>query len=172
MHSQVLSDGSRVSDRLHSMRVHIGADHAGFGLKTHLIAWLRDHGYEPVDHGASEYDELDDYPPFCISAGEAVVADPGSLGIVIGGSGNGEQIAANKVQGVRAALAWSTETASLGRQHNNANVVAIGARMHSEDEASRIVEVFLTTPWSEADRHQRRIDMLAAYEATGTIPGT
>ena len=154
------------------MRVHIGADHAGFELKTHLIGWLQDNGFEPVDHGATGYDELDDYPPFCIDTGAAVVADPGSLGIVIGGSGNGEQIAANKVRGVRAALAWSTETASLGRQHNNANVVAIGARMHSEDEASRIVEVFLVTPWSEADRHQRRIDMVAAYEATGTIPGS
>lgn len=152
------------------MRVHIAADHAGFKLKTHLILWLSGNGYEPVDHGASQYDELDDYPPFCIGAGESVVDEVGSLGIVIGGSGNGEQIAANKVKGVRAILAWSTETASLGRQHNNANVVAIGARMHTEDEAARIVEAFLTTPWSGDDRHQRRIALIAEYEAAGTNP--
>lgn len=151
------------------MRVHVAADHAGYELKTHLLAWLSENGYEPVDHGAFEYDELDDYPPFCINAAAAAVAEPGSLAIVIGGSGNGEQIAANKVKGARAALAWSTETAGLARQHNNANVVAVGARMHSEEEATAIVEAFLTTPWSEADRHQRRIDLLDAYEATGTI---
>ena len=151
------------------MRVHIASDHAGFDLKAHLLTWLAANGYEPVDHGAHVLDELDDYPPFCISAATAAVAEPGSLGIVIGGSGNGEQIAANKVKGARAALAWSTETASLARQHNNANVVAVGARMHTEDEATAIVETFLTTAWSEASRHQRRIDMLTAYEATGTI---
>lgn len=151
------------------MRVHIASDHAGFDLKTHLVTWLAAHGYEPVDHGAHVLDEQDDYPPFCIAAAEAAVAEPGSLGIVIGGSGNGEQIAANKVKGARAALAWSAETASLARQHNNANVVAVGARMHTEDEATAIVEAFLTTAWSEAARHQRRIDMLSDYEATGTI---
>ena len=97
----------------------------------------------------------------------AAVADPASLAIVIGGSGNGEQIAANKVKGARAALAWSTETASLARQHNNAQVVSVGARMHTADEATAIVEAFLTTPWSDAARHQRRIDMLLAYEETG-----
>lgn len=151
------------------MRVHIAADHAGYELKTHLLTWLADNGYDPVDHGALDYDELDDYPPFCIHAAEAAVAEPGSLAIVIGGSGNGEQIAANKVKGARAALAWSTETAGLARQHNNANVVAVGARMHTETEATEIVEAFLTTAWSEADRHQRRIDMLLDFEATGTI---
>lgn len=89
---------------------------------------------------------------------------------MIGGSGNGEQIAANKVKGVRAALAWSEETASLGRQHNNANVVAVGARMHTEDEATKFVETFLATPFSEDARHIRRIDMLATYETTGDLP--
>ncbi|MCK5890204.1 MAG: ribose-5-phosphate isomerase [Aeromicrobium sp.] len=152
------------------MRVHVAADHAGFELKTHLLTWLADHGYEPVDHGAFAYDALDDYPPFCVAAAEGVAADPGSLGIVIGGSGNGEQIAANKVTGIRAALAWSTETASLARQHNNAQVVSIGARMHSQDEATAIVETFLTTPWSDEARHQRRIDLLLGYETTGTFP--
>ncbi|WP_332663128.1 ribose-5-phosphate isomerase [Aeromicrobium sp.] len=151
------------------MRVHIGSDHAGFELKTHLIAWLTDNGYEPVDHGAHTYDADDDYPPFCIDAASAAVAEPGSLGIVIGGSGNGEQIAANKVKGARAALAWSTETASLARQHNDAQVMAIGGRMHTADEAIAIVEAFLTTPWSHAERHQRRIDMLLAYEETGEL---
>jgi ribose 5-phosphate isomerase B len=151
------------------MRVHIGSDHAGFELKTHLIAWLTDNGYEPVDHGAHAYDAEDDYPPFCIDAATAAVAEPGSLAIVIGGSGNGEQIAANKVKGARAALGWSTETASLARQHNDAQVLAVGGRMHTADEAIAIVETFLTTPWSHAERHQRRIDMLLAYEETGEL---
>jgi ribose 5-phosphate isomerase B len=149
------------------MRIHIAADHAGLELKTHLIAWLSANGYEPVDHGAHAYDAEDDYPPFCVAAAAAAVAEPGSLAIVIGGSGNGEQIAANKVKGARAALAWSIETASLARQHNNAQIVSVGARMHTADEATAIVEAFLTTPWSEAARHQRRIDMLLTYEETG-----
>jgi ribose 5-phosphate isomerase B len=151
------------------MRVHIAADHAGFELKTHLIAWLEEHGHEPVDHGAHAYDAEDDYPPFCIAAAESAVAEPASLGVVIGGSGNGEQIAANKVRGARAALGWSTETASLARQHNNAQVLAIGARMHTADEATAILETFLTTPWSDEARHQRRIDMLLAYEESGEL---
>lgn len=151
------------------MRVHIAADHAGYELKTHLIGWLTAEGHEPVDHGAHAYDAEDDYPPFCIDAAQATVDEPGSLGVVIGGSGNGEQIAANKVRGARAALAWSTETASLARQHNNAQVVSIGARMHSTEEAEQIVQAFLTTPWSEAERHQRRIDLLARYEETGEL---
>ncbi|HPU14203.1 MAG TPA: ribose-5-phosphate isomerase [Aeromicrobium sp.] len=151
------------------MRVHLGADHAGFKLKTHLIAWLTEHGYEPVDHGAHEYDAEDDYPPFCVAAAQAVADEPGSLGIVIGGSGNGEQIAANKVKGIRCALTWSVETAQLARQHNNAQVMGIGARMHSVEDAEQIVEAFLTTQWSQADRHQRRIDLLAGYEQTGSF---
>ena len=149
------------------MRVHVAADHAGFELKTHLLTWLAEKGYEPVDHGAFEYDAEDDYPPFCVAAAQAAVDEPGSLAVVIGGSGNGEQIAANKVEGARAALAWSVETAGLARQHNNAQIVSVGARMHSLEDATAIVETFLTTPWSEADRHQRRIDMLLAYEKTG-----
>jgi len=151
------------------MRVHVAADHAGFELKTHLLGWLAEQGHEPVDHGAFEYDALDDYPPFCVEAAQAVADEPGSLGIVIGGSGNGEQIAANKVEGIRAALAWSTEIASLARQHNNAQVVSVGARMHTLDEATAIVETFLTTPWSDEARHQKRIDMLLTYERTGSF---
>jgi len=147
------------------MRVHLASDHAGYALKSHLLTHLTAAGHDVVDHGAFEYDAEDDYPAFCFAAGEAVVAEPGSLGIVIGGSGNGEQIAANKVAGVRAALAWSVETAKLGRQHNDANVIAIGERQHSVEEATTFVDAFLAEPFSGADRHQRRIDQLAAYES-------
>ena len=146
------------------MRVHIGTDHAGFDLKRYLIDALTEDGHEVVDHGPHEYDAEDDYPVFCIPAAEAVVADPGSLCIVIGGSGNGEQIAANKVKGARAALAHSIETAKLGRQHNDANVVAIGGRMHTEEEALELVRIFLATPFSGDERHARRIRLMAEYE--------
>ena len=152
------------------MRVHLGSDHAGLELKDHLISWLREQGHDPVDHGPFQYDALDDYPVFCLRAAEGAVHDEGSLGVVIGGSGNGEQIAANKVLGCRAALAWSEETASLGREHNDANVVAVGGRMHSLDDMTRFVELFLAEPFSGAERHQRRIDQLSAYERTGDLP--
>lgn len=147
------------------MRLHIAADHAGFELKAALTEHLRAAGHEVIDHGAASFDPLDDYPAFCIAAGEAVVADPGSLGIVIGGSGNGEQIAANKVAGVRCALAWNTTTAQLGRQHNDANVVGIGARQHSQEEAFAIVDAFVAESFSGDERHQRRIDEVTAYES-------
>lgn len=147
------------------MRIHIAADHAGFELKVHLAEHLRAAGHDVVDHGAPAYDPEDDYPAVCFAAAEAVVAEPGSLGVVIGGSGNGEQIAANKVPGTRAALAWNRATATLARAHNDANVVAIGARQHSVDEAVEIVDAFLAEPFSGDARHQRRIDQLAAYEA-------
>ena len=147
------------------MRVHIASDHAGFDLKSHLVEHLSAAGLEVVDHGAHTYDALDDYPSFCFLAGEAVVADPGSLGIVIGGSGNGEQIAANKVAGVRAGLAWNVETARLARQHNDANVIAIGGRQHTLEESTAFAEAFLAEPFSGDERHQRRIDQLTAYEA-------
>jgi ribose 5-phosphate isomerase B len=152
------------------MRVHLGADHAGFELKEYLRQHLAQAGHEVVDHGPPEYDAQDDYPPYCLRAAEAVVADPGSLGIVIGGSGNGEQIAANKVTGVRAALAWSIDTARLARQHNDANVLAIGGRMHALDEASAFVDGYLAEPFSGDARHARRIKMLADYEETGDLP--
>ncbi|MFF7153506.1 ribose-5-phosphate isomerase [Streptomyces sp. NPDC008139] len=152
------------------MRVYLGSDHAGFELKNHLVEWLTLHGHEPVDCGPHIYDAVDDYPPFCLRAAEGAAGEPGSLGIVIGGSGNGEQIAANKVKGVRAALAWSEQTASLAREHNDANVLSIGGRMHTEAEATKFVEIFLTTPYSHEERHQRRIDMLSTYEATGELP--
>jgi ribose 5-phosphate isomerase B len=148
------------------MRVHIASDHAGYELKSYLVAHLQAGAYDVVDHGASGYDSEDDYPSFCIAAGEAVVADPGSLGVVIGGSGNGEQIAANLVTGVRAALAWNTDTAELARLHNDANVVAVGARQHAVEDAAGFVDTFLSTAFSGAERHARRIAQLADYEAS------
>lgn len=158
------------------MRVHLGCDHAGFEFKEILKTWLKEAGHEPVDHGALEFDEADDYPEFCIRAAEAVVADGErgiqALGVVIGGSGNGEQIAANKVVGARAALAWSIETAKLARNHNNANVMGIGARMHEVPEGLGIVDAFLAAPFAvaqDAVRHQRRIDAISRYESTHEI---
>jgi ribose 5-phosphate isomerase B len=146
------------------MRVFIGTDHAGLDLKAHLLQALADAGHDPVDCGAFTYDAQDDYPPFCIEVGERVVTEPGSLGIVIGGSGNGEQIAANKVPGVRAALVWNRDTAELARQHNDANVVAVGGRQHSVDEATELVLLFLATPFSDDPRHVRRIGLISDYE--------
>ena len=152
------------------MRVHIASDHAGFELKRHLVRWLGDHGHDVVYHGAAELDPDDDYPPYCLAAAAAVVAEPGSLGIVLGGSGNGEQIAANKVADARAVLAWSVETAELGRQHNDANVISVGARMHAPEDAITMVERFLATPFSGDARHRRRIEMLTSYEQTHRLP--
>ncbi len=151
------------------MRLHIGSDHAGLELKTELIAHLVNSGHDVTDHGPYEYDALDDYPVFCIPAAVAAGNDPASLGIVLGGSGNGEQMAANKVKGVRAALAWSIETAKLGKEHNNANVVAIGGRMHSIAECKAIIDAFIDTPFSNDERHIRRINLISKYEETGKI---
>jgi ribose 5-phosphate isomerase B len=152
-----------------SMRVFLGSDHAGFQLKARLVEHLAGLGHDPVDCGALRFDPQDDYPGPCIAAGSRTVAEPGSLGVVIGGSGNGEQIAANKVRGVRAALVWSDETARLAREHNDANVISIGARNHPETDAVRFVEIFLATPFSHGDRHVRRIAEVAQYEASGEI---
>ncbi|MGY5884247.1 ribose-5-phosphate isomerase [Modestobacter lacusdianchii] len=146
------------------MRVFLGTDHAGLELKSHLMQVLADEGFEPVDCGAFDYDPQDDYPPFCFEVGERVVTEPGSLGIVIGGSGNGEQIAANKVPGVRAALIWNESTAKLARQHNNANVAAVGNRQHDVEEATALVLTYLREPFSGEERHARRIALLADYE--------
>ncbi len=156
------------------MRVHLGCDHAGLELKEHLRSWLAEQGHEPVDHGPFVYDAQDDYPVFCLRAAEAVAADQGtgvdSLGVVMGGSGNGEQMAANKVAGIRAALVWSNETAALAREHNDANVISVGGRMHSLDELTSLVATFLDTGFSGDERHVRRIGQLAAYETTHVLP--
>ncbi len=152
------------------MRVHIGGDHAAYDLLGDLVSFLEAAGHEVTNHGPHSLDAEDDYPVFVLRAAEAVAADPGSLGVVLGGSGNGEQMAANKVAGIRAALCYSTELASLAREHNDAQVISIGARMTSVEDARAMVTVFLDTPFSQAARHQRRIDMVSAYEADGTLP--
>ncbi len=156
------------------MRVHLGSDHAGLELKDHLSQWLADNGYEPVDHGPFVYDALDDYPVFCLRAAEAVAtertAGMDSLGVVIGGSGNGEQMAANKVAGIRCALVWSEETAVLAREHNDANVVSVGGRMHSLTDMTRFVEIFLAAGFPGDERHVRRIGQLTAYETSHELP--
>lgn len=152
------------------MRVYLGSDHAGFQLKNQLVAHLTEQGHEVTDVGPHSYDASDDYPAFCIEAGRRVAGDSGSVGVVVGASGNGEQIAANKVPGVRAGLAWSAEIARLTREHNHAQLIGIGARMHTTEEAIEIVETFLTTPPSESERHLRRVQQITAYETTGVPP--
>src|SRR5699024_9229320 len=153
-----------------TVRVYLGSDHAGLELKNYLVSWLGARGYEIVDVGPFEYDADDDYPPYCIETARRVVADEGSTGIVVGGSGHGEQIAAHTVAGARAALAWSTETAQLAREHNHAQLIGIGARMHTADEAAEIAAVFLRTPVATDERHERRVGQLREYERTGTPP--
>jgi len=152
------------------VRVYLGSDHAGFELKSRLMARLAELGHEPVDCGPAAYDPEDDYPPYVLLAATRTAAEPGSLGIVIGGSGNGEAIAANKVPGVRCALAFSEETARLGREHNDANVVSLGARMYAEADALRYAEIFLATAFSGEQRHVRRLRELADYERSGELP--
>jgi len=151
------------------MRIHIGSDHAGLDFKSRIISHLSSQGHDVVDHGPHTLDPLDDYPVFCIPAAEATAADPESLGIVLGGSGNGEQIAANKVKGVRAALVWNEATAIAAREHNDANVIAIGGRMHTEEEALALVDLFLATPFTHDERHVRRIALITKYENEGSI---
>jgi ribose 5-phosphate isomerase B len=155
------------------MRIHIATDHAGLDLSHFLIRELTKQGHEVFDHGPASYDPLDDYPSFCINAALAVVADQqagtAALGIVLGGSGNGEQIAANKVKGIRAALAWNESTAKLAREHNDANVIAVGARQHTQDEVLHLIELFIAEPFSQDERHVRRIGKVGIYEQTGDI---
>jgi ribose 5-phosphate isomerase B len=152
------------------MRVFLGSDHAGYELKGKIAERLRARGDDVVDCGAHVFDPNDDYPSFCIDAATRAVAEPGSLAIVIGGSGNGEAIAANKVDGARCALAHSEETARLGREHNDANVLSLGARTVPEADALRFVDVFVKTAFSREARHERRIAQLAAYEKSRAKP--
>ena len=152
------------------MQVFLGSDHAGFELKARLVQWLSENGHEPVDCGPPSYAQDDDYPVYVLRAATNVIAHPGSLGIVIGGSGNGEQIAANKVPGIRAALAWTTETAQLARLHNDANVLSLGARMYSIDDAVSFAQTFVETAFSGEERQARRLHMIAGYEKTGELP--
>jgi ribose 5-phosphate isomerase B len=152
------------------VRVHLGGDHAAYELLTDLVTFLEEQGHEVTNHGPHSYDAVDDYPVFVLRAAEAVAADPGSRGVVLGGSGNGEQMAANKVTGIRAALCHDDELARLAREHNDAQVISVGARMTTVEQARSMVEVFLATPFSEDPRHVRRIDMVSAYESDGTLP--
>ena len=157
------------------MRIHIATDHAGLEFSGRLQAHLAAAGHEVVDHGPASFDPVDDYPSFCINAARAVVHDQRdgieTLGVIFGGSGNGEQMAANKVMGARAALVWNTETALLARQHNDANLISIGARQHSLEEATAFIDAFIAEPFSGEERHVRRIAQLAEYETTGLIAG-
>ena len=157
------------------MRIHIATDHAGLDFSQHLITHLTEAGHDVIDHGPTSYDALDDYPSFCINAAQAVVNDQAegiqALGVVFGGSGNGEQIAANKVTGVRAALVWNLSTATLAREHNDANVISIGARQHSIEDATSFIDAFINEPFSGDERHVRRIAQLAEYELTRDIAG-
>jgi len=155
------------------MRIHIATDHAGLEFSTQLQHHLAEAGHEVIDHGPVEYDPQDDYPAFCIRAAQATIADQragiDALGVVFGGSGNGEQIAANKVEGIRAALVWSIATAELAREHNDANVIAIGARQHTFDEVATFIDRFIATPFSGDERHVRRIGQIADFERDGSL---
>ena len=157
------------------MRIHIATDHAGLEFSDDLRRHRSAAGHDVIDHGPTSYDALDDYPSFCINAALAVVADRAAgiecLGVVFGGSGNGEQIAANKVAGARAALVWNDSTALLARQHNDANVISIGARQHTIEEAKHFIDVVISEPFSGDERHARRIDQIAEYETTGLVVG-
>lgn len=155
------------------MRIHIATDHAGLEFSQDLMDHLGHEGHEVINHGPAGLDPTDDYPGFCISAARGVMADldagVDALGIVFGGSGNGEQMAANKVAGIRAALVWNVNTAVLAREHNNANVCSIGAREHSIDEALLFIDTFIRTPFTGDERHVRRIAQIALYENTGAL---
>ncbi len=144
------------------MKISLGSDHAGFEYKQAIAEMLRTQGHEVIDCGTHSADSTD-YPLWCIPAAEKVANGEADKGIVFGGSGNGEAIAANKVKGVRCAIAWSDETARLGSEHNNANVLSIGERMVSLETAKRLVDIWLSTPF-EGGRHLKRIEELARYE--------
>ena len=151
-------------------RVYLGGDHAAFDLKAALVEVVREQGREPVDVGPLEEEAGDDYPVYVLRAALAVAGDPGSLGVVLGGSGNGECIAANKVPGVRAALVHSVETAQLCREHNDAQVMAVGSRTTSPDVAREALRTFLSTPFGDEERHARRLDQLEAWERGRHLP--
>jgi len=145
------------------MRIAIGSDHAGFALKQHLIGFLESQGHQVADHG-TDSEESVDYPAFCAAVARAVVAGEADFGIVMGGSGQGEQIAANKVTGCRAALCNDLYLARMARSHNNANVLSIGGRVVGTSLAEEIVTLFAATEF-EGGRHQRRVDQITEIEA-------
>lgn len=142
-------------------------------LSAFLVESLTNFGHDVIDHGPKVYDALDDYPGFCIAAAMAVAGDQRegvpALGIVLGGSGNGEQMSANKVPGIRAALIWNPETAKLARDHNDANVAAVGARQHDKNKVLDLIKIFIEQPFSNDERHVRRISKLMQFETTGEV---
>ena len=144
------------------MRIALGSDHAGFDLKSHFVERLAAQGHDVLDLGTDSAESVD-YPEFCAAVGRAVVAGEADWGIVMGGSGQGEQLAANKVRGVRAALCNCLYTARMARSHNDANVLSIGARVVGLSVAEEIVDLFATTDF-EGGRHQRRVDQVMALE--------
>ena len=146
------------------MRVAIGSDHAGFALKAHLSETLRSLGHEVVDHGTDSEVSVD-YPPICADVGRSVAKGAVDRGIVLGGSGQGEQMAANKVRGVRAALCNDLYTARMSREHNDANVLAIGARIVAAPLADEITTLWMTTAFEGGGRHERRIAQITEIEA-------
>lgn len=146
------------------MKIYIGSDHGGYALKEELKKFLVENDYEVEDIGAHELVDGDDYPDFVIPVGEKIVGAPGSFGIIIGRSGNGEAMATNKVKGVRAAVCLSAEHAKLAREHNDANILSLGANFIDLETAKKIVKTFLETPFSNAERHLRRIGKIQEYE--------
>ncbi|HNV15605.1 MAG TPA: ribose-5-phosphate isomerase [Dermatophilaceae bacterium] len=152
------------------MRVHLGGDHAAYALQRALVDHLTAAGHEVIDHGPLAYDAMDDYPVFVLRAAQAVAADPGSAGIVLGGSGNGEVMAANKVPGIRAAYAASIELAELAREHNDAQIISMGGRFTDIETGCAIADAFLATDFSGDERHARRLAMVSRFEADGSLP--
>ena len=146
------------------MIIHLATDHAGLELKDKTKQYLIELGHDVIDHGAYEYDALDDYPDFIFPCAKAVAKDSRSRGIILGGSGQGEAMAANRIKGARAAVFYNgpKEIIELSRQHNNANILSLGARFMSEEEIYRIIEIWFNTDFEEG-RHQRRIDKLDNY---------
>lgn len=148
------------------MKIYIGSDHAGFELKEKLKKYLESLSIEVIDKGAFSFDINDDYPEFIVPVAEAVVKDNQSLGVILGGSGEGEQISANKVAGIRAVEYYggNLEIVKLGREHNDANILSLGARFVNENEAKEAVKLFIDTQFSNEERHIRRINMISKEE--------
>jgi len=146
------------------VKIFLGGDHAGFEMKGQLKEYLVSLGYEVVDMGPYTYDAGDDYPDFVIPLAKAVAENPGSCGIVIAGSGQGEIMCANKIKGIRAALVYDEYSARISREHNDANVMAMGARVLDIETAKRLVKIWLETPFSGEERHVRRIGKIKALE--------
>lgn len=148
------------------MKIFIGSDHAGFELKNQIVEFLKSEGHEVEDKGSHKYEKNDDYPDFVIPAAQAVANNPDSKGIVLGMSGQGEAMAANKVKGIRAALYYGgeKEIITLSREHNNANVLSLGAKFLSIDELKEAIRLWLKTPFSEKERHIRRVNKISEFE--------